>query len=108
MEEKEYQYRGCTGKGWAPGESGNPNGRPPNIRYLSEIARTLFKEKGRGKFKGMTKDEIIVEALYNEATKGNTKAIEMLHDWTEGKVTDTHRFEGAIPVSIVYKPTDGS
>ncbi len=47
-------------------------------------------------------DELVVLALVKEALKGNTKAIEMLHDWTEGKVPDKHEIETG-DISIVYK-----
>ena len=86
-----------------PGVSGNPKGRPPGIRYLSELARDILRQSRKGDIEGKTTDELVVLALVKEALKGNTKAIEMLHDWTEGKVLDVHKIEGDIPVSIVYK-----
>ncbi len=88
--EEEKQLGGCTGKGWLPGQSGNPNGRPPHIRYLSEIVRELLKEVGKSEYKDKTNDQLVSLALLKEALAGNTKAIEMLHDWTEGKVAETH------------------
>ena len=90
-------------KMFKPGQSGNPNGRPPGIRYLSELARDILKDTRKGDTTGLTIDELIVLALVKEALKGNTKAIEMIHDWTEGKVLDTHRIEGEGIVSILYK-----
>ena len=90
-------------KMFKPGQSGNPNGRPPGVRYLSELTRDLLRETRKGDIEGKTTDELIVLALVKEALKGNTKAIEMIHDWTEGKVTDTHRIEGEGIVSILYK-----
>ena len=106
METKEKQLGGCTGKGWLPGQSGNPNGRPPHKRYLSEIVREMLQEVRKGDVDNKTNDELVVMALFEKALVGDTKAIEMIHDWSEGKVTDSHKFEGDIPVSIVYKPTD--
>ena len=88
---------------WKPGQSGNPDGRPPGIRYLSELARDILRQSRKGDTDGKTTDELVVLALVKEALRGNTKAIEMLHDWTEGKVLDVHKIEGDIPVSIVYK-----
>ncbi len=32
---------GCTGKGWEPGESGNPNGRPKSRPLTDELKRLL-------------------------------------------------------------------
>ncbi len=85
-----------------PGETHNPNGRPPNKKYLSEWARELLKQARKGDLDGKTTDELVVLALVKEALKGNTKAIEMLHDWTEGKVPDKHEIETG-DISIVYK-----
>ena len=97
--------KGVTPEGaipFKPGESGNPAGRPPNKRYLSELARDLLKQVRKGDLDGKTTDELVVLALVKEALKGNTKAIEMLHDWTEGKVPDKHEIETG-DISIVYK-----
>ena len=88
---------------WQPGQSGNPAGRPPGIRYLSELARDILRDTRKGDTDGKTTDELVVLALVKQALKGNTKAIEMIHDWTEGKVTDTHRIESEGIVSILYK-----
>jgi len=85
-----------------PGETHNPAGRPPNKRFLSEIARKLLQEARKGDLDNKTTDELVVLALVKEALKGNTKAIEMLHDWTEGKVPDKHQIETG-DISIVYK-----
>jgi hypothetical protein len=86
-----------------PGEVRNPEGRPPNKRFLSEIARELMKQARKGDLEGKTTDELVVLALVKSALQGNTKAIEMLHDWTEGKVPDKHEIETG-DISIVYVP----
>lgn len=88
-----------------PGETHNPAGRPPNKRYLSELARDLLKSVRKGDLDGKTTDELVVLALVKEALKGNTKAIEMLHDWTEGKVPDKHEIETG-DISIQYVPVN--
>ena len=90
-------------KPFKPGEVHNPNGRPPNKKYLSEIARELLEQIPTGELQGRNADVLVVLALVRKALGGDTKAIEMLHDWTEGKVTDTHKIMGDVPVSIVYK-----
>lgn len=73
---------------WKPGQSGNPEGRKPNKKYLSEIARELLEEVPRGETEGRNADILVVLALIRKALGGDTRAIEMLHDWTEGKVKD--------------------
>ena len=86
---------------WKPGQSGNPAGRPPNKKYLSEIARELLEEVPKGETEGRNADILVVLALIRKALGGDTRAIEMLHDWTEGKVADTHKFEGDAVVNLI-------
>lgn len=83
------------------GEVANPDGRPANKKYLSEIAREQLEEIPRGELEGRNADILIVLALIRKALGGDTKAIEMLHDWTEGKVPDKLKLES--PISILYK-----
>ena len=89
---------------WQPGQSGNPAGRPLGTRYISEILREkLLEETAEGK----TNAELIAEALIglskDPKMRGFVPAIKELLDRTEGKVPDTHKIEGDVPVSIVYK-----
>lgn len=86
---------------WLPGQSGNPNGRPPNKKYLSEIARELLEEVPQGELEGRNTDILVVLALIRKALSGDTRAIEMLHDWTEGKVGLVIDIQGELIKSIV-------
>lgn len=103
MTEKQGQNKDFRDNQWKPGQSGNPAGRPPNKKYLSEWAAELLEQIPVGEVGGRNADQLVTMALIREALKGNTKAIDMLHDWTEGKVPDTHRIEGDIPVTLVYE-----
>lgn len=106
--DKERDSKGRYTKGhgpWKSGQSGNPTGRLPNIKYLSEWARELLQQVPRGELEGRNADELITLALMREALKGNTKAIEMLHDWTEGRVPDTHKVEQEI--TLIRKAIGG-
>jgi len=89
---------------WQAGQSGNPSGRPPNKRYLSELAREWLQQQAPEQ--DYTNDELVVKALGEKAKKGDARAIELLHDWTEGKVTDTHKIEGSIPVTLIREPAE--
>ena len=90
-----------------PGEVHNPTGRPPNKKYLSEIARELLEEVPKGETDGRNADILVVLALIRKALSGDTRAIEMLHDWTEGKVADKHQLEvEAKAVMIQFVPAD--
>ncbi len=90
-EQQDNNLGGATGAGWQPGQSGNPNGRPKNS------VTTLLKNRN-------PKDnQKIADKLYQLALAGDMSAIREYIDRTDGKVTDTHKIEGDIPVSIVYK-----
>jgi len=76
---------------WKPGESGNPNGRPPAIKYVSESLRELLqKDAGNGKIGA----DIVAQVIYDGVTdkvenmlRGiNTPLVKELLDRTEGKV----------------------
>lgn len=107
---KQRDSRGRFIKGndtqWKPGQSGNPEGTLPNIKYLSEWARELLQQVPRGELESRNADELVTLALIREALKGNTKAIEMLHDWTEGKVPDTHKVEDIV-VTLIREAIGG-
>ena len=81
---------------WKPGESGNPNGRPKNVKYISEALRELL-----GGDPALLKE--LVLAIASKAGKGDVQAFKEITDRIEGKVVETHKFGGDIPVSIVYK-----
>ena len=78
---------------WKPGQSGNPGGRPKGKSITAELRKLL--DKG-------TNAEDLAEILLKMGKKDLAALREVL-DRSDGKVTDTHRIEGEIPVSIVYK-----
>ncbi len=78
---------------WKPGQSGNPGGRPKGKSITAELRKLL--DKG-------TTAEDLAEILLKMGKKDLAALREVL-DRSDGKVTDTHRIEGEIPVSIVYK-----
>ena len=87
---------GCTGKGWLPGQSGNPLGRPKDKKYISEALKGLLASNPQ-----LLKE--LVEAIIKEAKKGNVQAFKELSDRTEGKVAD--KIEGTEnPVTIILRP----
>ena len=78
---------------WKKGQSGNPGGRPKGKSITAELRKLL--DKG-------TTAEDLAEILLKMGKKDLAALREVL-DRSDGKVTDTHRIEGEIPVSIVYK-----
>ncbi len=94
---------------WKPGQSGNPKGRPKNIKYLTELLREQLDEVPDtidGKKNTKTWRELICDSILRAAVKGNQPAItKELLDRIEGKVKDAHQIEGEVPIHIVYKLT---
>lgn len=90
-----------------PGQVLNPSGRPPNIKYISDILKDLLVQKDAGSDK--TNAELIAEAMVALAKdtdkRGHVLMLKELLDRAEGKVLDTHRIE-IQPVSIVYRRKD--
>ncbi len=81
---------------YKPGQSGNPAGRKPDIKYISEAIRDLIKSNPE------LLREIVLK-LAGEAKKGNVQAFKEFADRGEGKVAD--KIEGTdIPVTIILKP----
>ena len=87
------------GKGFKPGQSGNPAGRPKGLRNFSTIIRKALNEKieipveGGGK-KKIRLDQAMVIAQIKTALKGNTKAFNAIIDRVDGKVAEKHELTG--------------
>lgn len=67
---------------WKPGQSGNPKGRPKKVKDFEklldiELSRTLRITEG-GRQVALTKRELILKTLVNDALKGNLRALKML------------------------------
>lgn len=68
---------GCTGRGFMPGQSGNPGGKP-KVDVAKAIARAVFERD----------PEALIEAFVQATRKGNAYAFKELADRAYGKVTD--------------------
>lgn len=80
---------GATGKGWIPGQSGNPKGRPRKGNTYAEIIRgigdsplsriTQLPEDAQKTIK-----EAAIEAMWEKAVKGDAVALKILTDREAG------------------------
>ena len=82
VKQHKYNEGGITGKGFNPGISGNPNGRPKKENCVSDLLRNKGDEMQPD---GKTKLQAVIETLYERAGEGELKAIDMIFDRLEGK-----------------------
>ena len=77
---------------WKPGQSGNPKGRPPGVKYISELLRAKLHEPANPKKPdGKTNGEVIVENWIDRAKQGidSPAVAAAIADRTEGKPRQT-------------------
>ena len=88
-EQPKNNLGGATGKGWLPGQSGNPGGRPRGKSITAKLRKILDSEYTDGKtVADHIVDTIVKEVLDPSGKYGfNTPLLKELLDRTEGKVT---------------------
>lgn len=85
----DYKPGGVTGKGFKPGQSGNPSGRP-KYKLLSEAYRAKLAEELPD---GRTIAEAIVDAMTKLAMKGKYMHASEIADRVEGKPRQAYDVE---------------
>ena len=80
--QREKRVGGITGKGFQPGVSGNPNGRPRTAKF-SEAARQLLAEIDAKT--GETNAECLVRHCFKQAMHGSPRHLELLVAYVEGR-----------------------
>jgi Family of unknown function (DUF5681) len=74
---------GVTGKGFRPGTSGNPGGRPKDL-VTRELRELMLRQCSLDK-KKRSWGEVIAEAIGRKARAGDVRAFEAIADRTDGK-----------------------
>ena len=88
IENNEKMPGGITGKGFMPGKSGNPNGRPKKGTAIADILNDIGLERIIVNGEEITKREAVMRKVYAEAAKGQSWAIHFIADRTEGKAVE--------------------
>lgn len=79
---------GITGKGFMPGQSGNPSGRPKK-RLIDEILAELLEANGSV---GAAK---LASVLIQKAEEGDVRAAQLIAERTQGKPNQKVELTGA-------------
>ena len=78
---------GITGKGFKPGVSGNPNGRPKGARSIPDILKKIGDEEGTVDGQKSKLDGIMYK-VFEYALEGRPWAVQFIADRTEGKAKE--------------------
>ncbi len=75
-----------------PGQSGNPQGRPPKTRnfktdLLEELSGQITVTEG-GKSKTISRQQAMIKRTIEKALKGDLRAIQMLSQWVAMRAPD--------------------
>lgn len=90
---------GCTGKGFMPGQSGNPKGRPVGSGLTDRLRRILDKDEGIAA-------EAIMQVAVDAAKAGDWRFWNSIMERVEGKVPDKIESDGNVSVIVEYKDQD--
>jgi hypothetical protein len=84
-------------QGWKKGQSGNPKGRPiKNLSLVSLVKERLEQHPEDAK--------AIALALISLGKSKDMRAIEELLNRIDGKVVETHKIEGTLPIRLIFVP----
>lgn len=80
---KQRRPGGVTGRGFRPGESGNPKGRPRTSGLLNALRAAVAEVREDGR----TVESLLVDVLIQEALKGRNRlaAVTIIFGRLEGK-----------------------
>lgn len=114
------QQRGIRAHRFKKGQSGNPKGRPPKAKAIPDILARIgaeelpepMRQKMRTMFPNIPDDvdflEAVCRVLFSRALKGESWAVAIIFERTEGKVTDKLKIDGGQKLLIVEEIVDAS
>jgi hypothetical protein len=102
QEQPKNNVGGITGKGFTPGQSGNPGGRPRGSKSLRNLLIEALRKKAKDG-KGGEKEfyDLLTESIVVNAAKGNAALVKLIFDYHEGPPPQKHEVTG-----IMYDGTD--
>jgi len=91
QEQPKSNLGGITGKGFMPGQSGNPGGRPRGSKSLRNLLIQALRKKAKDG-KGGEKEfyELLTESIVVNAAKGNAALVKLIFDYHEGPPPQKH------------------
>ncbi len=78
---------------WKPGQSGNPDGRPPKRECLTSLLKEEIEKVNPEDAEGRTWKELLVLATMQLALEGNRGALKEIWERMDGKVQQAVAFE---------------
>ena len=100
---------------WHKGKSGNPKGRPKNVKTIPDLLREIgdrpvddvLLAKLHAKYgpahNPKTLHEAMLMATAKDAAQGDMAARTFIAERTEGKVTDKLQLEDVTPTKIIFE-----
>ena len=91
QEQARNNLGGITGKGFMPGQSGNPGGRPKGSKSLRNLLIEALRKKakdGRGNEREFY--DVLVESIIVNAAKGNAALVRLIFDHVQGPPLQKH------------------
>jgi enolase len=84
-----------------PGQSGNPAGSSRKERMTALLRSKLEEVLNPGTTTAIVAAEAVINALLLKATVGDTRAIEIVMDRTDGKVADKLSLDGNVTLTAL-------
>ena len=99
---KQSKYTPSTA--WKPGQSGNPNGRPPRAWTMSTLIEEALEEVEAQS--GKSFKSLVAKRLAHMAVGGDIQAIKEINDRIDGKPKQSIDIEGSIhQTNVIQYPT---